>query len=93
MRPLFGADALFSAQLVPRGKPHPDLFLHACSAMGAEPGRCVVVEDSPLGVIAAVAAKMRVIGYAAEGNERELRDAGAEIVDSMEQIPALLGIA
>ena len=68
LRPLFGADALFSAELVPRGKPHPDLFLHACAAMGATPEHCVVVEDSPLGVTAAVAAGMRVIGYAAEGN-------------------------
>ncbi len=93
MRELFGAHALFSAQLVPRGKPHPDLFLHACAAMGAEPAGCVVVEDSPLGVTAGVSAGMRVIGYAAESDELELRDAGAEVVDSMARIPALLGIA
>ncbi len=93
LRPLFGAEALFSAELVPRGKPHPDLFLHACAAMGAEPEHCVVVEDSPLGVIAGVAAGMRVIGYAAERNDPELSDAGAEVVGSMEQIPPLLGIA
>ncbi len=93
LRPLFGAEALFSAELVPRGKPHPDLFLHACAVMGAQPEHCVVVEDSPLGVTAAVAAGMRVIGYATERNDPELGDAGAEIVGSMKQIPALLGIA
>ncbi len=92
LRPLFGTGALFSAQMVPRGKPDPDLFLHACAVMGAEPGQCVVVEDSPLGVAAAVSARMRVIGYTADASDIELRDAGAEIVASMQEIPALLGI-
>ena len=92
LRHLFAPHALFSAYLVPRGKPHPDLFLHACAAMGAEPGQCVVIEDSSLGVTAAIRAGMRVIGYAAEPHDPELRDAGAEVVHSMEQIPTLLGI-
>ncbi len=38
-------DAIFSSQLVERGKPAPDIFLHAAEAMGARPERCVVVED------------------------------------------------
>ncbi len=88
LRPLFGAGALFSAQMVPRGKPDPDLLLHACAVMGAEPGQCVVVEDSPLGVTAAVSARMRVIGYAAEASDVELREAGADVVDSMEEVPS-----
>ena len=54
---------IFSATMVKRGKPAPDLFLHAASQMGIAPGNCVVVEDSPAGVTAAKSAGMRVIGF------------------------------
>lgn len=87
---LFDPDALFSAYEVPRGKPHPDLFLHAAASMGAPPAGCVVVEDTPSGVIGAVAAGMRVLGYAADSDERQLRLAGAEILDSLETLPQRL---
>ena len=89
---LFCSDALFSAHEVPRGKPHPDLFLHAAQTMGARPADCVVIEDTPSGVAAAVAAQMRVLGYAADSDERALRRAGAEIVHSLEEVPELLGL-
>src|ERR1700730_10554916 len=55
---------IFSASVVARGKPFPDLFLHAAAQMRVDPRRCVVVEDSMPGVTAAVAANMRVIGFA-----------------------------
>jgi HAD superfamily hydrolase (TIGR01509 family) len=55
--------AVFSANQVRRGKPAPDLFLFACARMGADPTRCIVVEDSPVGVAAGVAAGMTVIGF------------------------------
>jgi beta-phosphoglucomutase-like phosphatase (HAD superfamily) len=89
----FSDDVLFSAWLVERGKPFPDLFLHAAEAMGVQAGDCTVVEDSVSGVTAAVAAGMRVIGYSATGNGRAgaLRDAGAEVVGSMGDVPVLLG--
>ncbi|HEV3093091.1 MAG TPA: HAD family hydrolase [Solirubrobacteraceae bacterium] len=90
---LFSPSALFSAYSVPRGKPHPDVFLHAAAAMGVQPQRCVVVEDSPSGVRAAIAAGMRAIGYPADGEETVLRDAGAEIVNSLPQLPPLLGMS
>jgi len=48
---------------VRRGKPAPDIFLAAAESLGVEPSSCVVVEDSPLGVAAALAAGMRVIGF------------------------------
>ncbi|MER5944392.1 HAD family hydrolase [Streptomyces sp. NPDC001928] len=54
---------VFSSQDVGRGKPAPDLFLHAAERMGVAPARCLVVEDSPLGVQAAVAAGMDVYGF------------------------------
>ncbi|MFD5101023.1 HAD family hydrolase [Streptomyces albidochromogenes] len=56
---------IFSSQDVGRGKPAPDLFLHAAEQMGVPPERCVVVEDSPLGVEAARAAGMDVYGFTA----------------------------
>jgi HAD superfamily hydrolase (TIGR01509 family) len=55
---------VFSAEDVPRGKPDPDLFLHAAATMGVRPERCVVVEDSPFGVMAAMSAGMRCLAYA-----------------------------
>ncbi|MFF8195025.1 HAD family hydrolase [Streptomyces bobili] len=61
----FDDTRIFSAQDVGKGKPAPDLFLHAAERMGVAPERCVVVEDSPLGVRAAVAAGMDVYGFTA----------------------------
>jgi HAD superfamily hydrolase (TIGR01509 family) len=90
---LFPHGALFSAYSVARGKPYPDLFLHAAGVMGAEPSRCVVVEDTPIGVTAAASAGMRVLGYAADADETELREAGAEaLLSAMAELPALLGL-
>ncbi len=92
LRELFEERALFSAQSVAYGKPAPDLFLHAAAAMGATPSRCVVVEDTPSGVTAAVAAGMRALGYVADSDERALRAAGAEVLDSLDELPKLLGL-
>ncbi|MFI2643444.1 HAD family hydrolase [Streptomyces sp. NPDC018610] len=63
--PWFDDARIFSAQDVGRGKPAPDLFLHAAERMGVTPDRCVVVEDSVLGVQAALAAGMDVCGFTA----------------------------
>ena len=90
---LFHAQALFSAESVARGKPHPDLFLHAAAAMGAPPELAVVVEDTPSGVAAGVAAGMRVLGYAADSDEDALRAAGAETFVPMGEVPVRLGSA
>ncbi|MGW3973555.1 HAD family hydrolase [Streptomyces ardesiacus] len=61
----FDDGRIFSSQDVGRGKPAPDLFLYAAARMGVAPERCAVVEDSPLGVQAAVAAGMDVYGFTA----------------------------
>jgi HAD superfamily hydrolase (TIGR01509 family) len=89
---LFEPAALFSSDSVPRGKPHPDLFLAAARSGGAEPSACAVVEDHPIGVTAAVAAGMRAIGYAADGDEEALRSAGAEPIGDLRELPRLLGL-
>lgn len=54
---------IFSGSDVPRGKPEPDLFLHAAAKMGVAASDCIVVEDSAVGVQAAVAAGMTAIGF------------------------------
>jgi HAD superfamily hydrolase (TIGR01509 family) len=54
---------VFTASLVKAGKPAPDLFLYAANAMGVEPGRCLVIEDSRPGIAAAQAAGMQVLLY------------------------------
>jgi HAD superfamily hydrolase (TIGR01509 family) len=92
LRELFADGALFSAHSVPHGKPHPDLFLQAASTMGVEPANCVVIEDTPSGVTAAVRAGMRVFGYAADSDAGALREAGAEVFYSHDQLPRLLGL-
>jgi len=59
----FKPDTIFSATMVEKGKPHPDLFLLAAQKMGRSPENCIVVEDSFAGVEAARAAGMTAIGY------------------------------
>ncbi|MBU6247847.1 MAG: HAD-IA family hydrolase [Xanthomonadaceae bacterium] len=73
------------------GKPAPDLYLLAASALGARPPHCIVVEDSPTGIAAGLAAGMTVLGYAASLPAGRLLDAGAHAVfDDMAHLPALL---
>ena len=83
---------MFSAQEVARPKPAPDLFLHAAASMGAAPGDCAVIEDTPTGVEAAVAAGMAVFGYAggAHSSAHALAAAGAIVFRHMRELPALL---
>lgn len=88
---------IFSAAVhVTRGKPHPDLFLHAAAAMAADPALTVVIEDSPTGVLAGVAAGMRVIGLCAGGHIRDghaeaLTAAGAhEIALSWDEVARMI---
>ncbi|NLU72615.1 HAD family hydrolase [Streptomyces sp. HNM0575] len=85
----FGEGRIFSAQDVGRGKPAPDLFLLAAEKMGVRPERCAVVEDSPLGVRAAVAAGMDVYAFAAMTPRESLAGATA-CFSRFEELPALL---
>jgi HAD superfamily hydrolase (TIGR01509 family) len=85
------AGRIFSASDVARGKPEPDLFLHAAEQMGVAPAACVVVEDSAHGVRAARAAGMRVFGYAGGVTPASLLEGDATFVfDDMRLLPALL---
>lgn len=84
-------DRIYSAQDVERGKPEPDLFLWAASSMGAEPDRCVVVEDSVFGVRAARAAGMRVLAFAGVTPAERLAGERTVVFDDMADLPRLIG--
>jgi beta-phosphoglucomutase-like phosphatase (HAD superfamily) len=85
------AGRIFSSEDVARGKPAPDLFLHAAERMAATPARCVVVEDSRPGVEAARAAGMRVLAFAGGLSPRELLEGTSTLVfDDMRELPRLL---
>ena len=83
---------LFSASEVPAGKPAPDLFLLVASHMRVAPRDCIVVEDSPAGIVAAMSADMIPIGFiggshAGAGLGRQLLAAGARtIIADMRQL-------
>lgn len=83
---------IFSTSEVERGKPHPDIYLYAAEKMGVDdPARCLVIEDSPIGVTGAVAAGMQVFGFAELMSEHKLRDAGAHrVFDRMSDLPTLV---
>ena len=84
---------IFSGADVARGKPAPDLFLHAARSLGADPARCAVVEDTAVGVEAARAAGMLALGYAGRTRASRLAAAGARTFATMRQLPALLAEA
>ena len=85
----FADGRIFSSQDVGRGKPAPDLFLYASERMGVSPKRCLVVEDSPLGVRAAVAAGMDVYGFTAMTPAERLADADRLFGDMSELVGLL----
>jgi HAD superfamily hydrolase (TIGR01509 family) len=85
------AGRIFSASDVARGKPAPDLFLHAANRMGADPSECAVVEDSLYGIEAARAAGMRAFGYAGGLTPRHrLEGVGTVVFQDMRELPRLL---
>jgi HAD superfamily hydrolase (TIGR01509 family) len=82
---------MFSATEVANGKPAPDVFLYAAAKLGVHPSACLVIEDTPPGVSAGVAAGMTVYGYSAETPARRLLAAGAHrVFDNMGELPCLV---
>ena len=84
------AGRLFSSYEIQRWKPAPDIYLYAADRMGVEPARCVVIEDSVAGVLAAKAAGMTVLGYTAAFPAAALQEAGASVFDHMRELPGRL---
>ena len=93
------APHVYSTDLVARGKPAPDIFLHAARMLDAAPDDCLVIEDSVNGVTAARAANMRVWGFTGGGHMderagRRLLAAGAErVLPNWPDTAALLAAA
>lgn len=84
---------IFSFEDVPQPKPHPDIYLAAAKACGADPAECVVVEDSAAGTHAGVAAGCTVFGFAFVTEAEVLLSAGARATfTKMAGLPELLGV-
>ncbi|PWK59964.1 HAD superfamily hydrolase (TIGR01509 family) [Roseicyclus mahoneyensis] len=82
LAPRFG-DRVYSADMVARGKPAPDIFLHAAREMGIAPERCLVIEDSPAGASAAHAAGMRALGFVGGAHLRGRTDEHRDLLMSL----------
>ena len=81
---------IYSTRDVARAKPYPDVYLHAAEQMGFTPTECLVVEDSVLGVQAAKAAGMTVIGYTSSMSSEKLLAAGANLtIEHMHKLKEL----
>lgn len=92
----FGAMIFSGREHVARGKPAPDLYLHAADALGVDIGRTAIIEDSPVGVTGALASGAEVIGLVAgrhclPGHEARLRALGVRhIARNFDEVAALL---
>jgi len=88
--PLFEG-RMFSLTHVKRSKPAPDVYLLAAETMGVDPSRCAVIEDSPPGITAGIAAGMTVFGYCGLHDGRMQLEAGAVAVfDDMRKMQHFL---
>jgi HAD superfamily hydrolase (TIGR01509 family) len=92
----FGSNIFSGRKHVSRGKPAPDIYLHAAAAMGVDIRRTVIIEDSPVGVTGAVASGAEVIGLCAGrhcgiGHADRLKALGVHhIARNFEEVAALL---
>jgi HAD superfamily hydrolase (TIGR01509 family) len=85
------AGRIFSSEDVSQGKPAPDLFLYAAAQMGVAPERCVVVEDSRNGVLAARGAGMRALAFAGGHPPAQLlAGPGTTVFSEMRELPSLI---
>jgi HAD superfamily hydrolase (TIGR01509 family) len=96
LREAFG-DRIFSGkEHVTKGKPAPDIYLHAATALGVDIARSVIVEDSPVGATGAVASGARVIGFVGgthcgPDHAARLRSIGVhDVAENFDQIAALI---
>jgi HAD superfamily hydrolase (TIGR01509 family) len=86
---------IFSGVEMPKSKPAPDVYLAAAAALGVDPERCAVIEDSTTGATAGVAAGCTVFAYCPDevghSSAQAMRDVGAShVFASMADLPALM---
>lgn len=92
MRPFFPSEKVYTRELVSKGKPAPDLFLHAAEEMGYKPEECLVIEDSSSGIRAAQAAGMEVLGFLGGGHTnadwyvKDILDFGIPVVHKEKEV-------
>ena len=94
-QPKDGVERMFGCDHVAHSKPAPDVYLLAAKTLGADPARCAVIEDTPTGTRAGVAAGATVFAYAGAAHSKpaELLAAGAAAVFAdMRYLPRLLGL-
>lgn len=84
------ADRVFSAYQINKFKPDPALFIHAAATLGFKPEECVVIEDSNVGVEAAIAGGFDVFGFANKRSEALLKNTGAKLFYKMSNLYDLL---
>ena len=82
---------VYSAEDEPYGKPHPGIYLTTAEKLGSDPTRSLAIEDSPNGVLAAKAARMKCIAVPEDGAERDARLRLADVtIDSLLEIDEVL---
>ncbi|PCI85191.1 MAG: hypothetical protein COB24_13690 [Hyphomicrobiales bacterium] len=98
MDDFFSQEKIFHGSMVKNPKPAPDLFLHAASAHKIQANKCLVIEDSVIGVHAAKSANMTVLGYTGASHclnnqvhEADLQKAGAHhIFNDMRELQSII---
>lgn len=93
----FKDDVIFSADLVDKGKPEPELFLFAAEKMGVQPRDCIVLEDSLAGLSAGLKAGMMTIAFVGcemnnnEEYKKKVSDLGVKyLFDNMRELREFL---
>jgi len=84
--------AIFSAYEINHWKPDPALFLHAAQHFSVKPEKCVVIEDSQQGVLAAHRAQMPCLAFAPHGYDAALEKYGAKCFESMDDVFTMLSL-
>ena len=84
-------EVVVGGDMVTRGKPNPDIFLKAAELLGLTPAECVVVEDSPAGIRAAVAAGMKAVLVPDQATiTQEIIDMSDAVLKSLHEMPAYM---
>jgi len=84
-------DRLISGYMVERGKPEPDIYLYAAKELGCEPEECMVLEDSPAGILAAYRAGCRPVMIPDQDEpDAETKDRLFALVKSLDFVSKIL---
>ncbi|MBI4043641.1 MAG: HAD family phosphatase [Candidatus Diapherotrites archaeon] len=79
-------DAIVTSTRVPNHKPFPDIFLRAATELGVAPGKCIVIEDAPIGIEAAHRAGMKAIGITTPPSTKELLQSADIVIGGFSEL-------